>query len=380
VSAVTRSGDQTVAVTRTIVAAREAIAALPRPLGLVPTMGALHEGHLTLIRAAADECAAVVMTIFVNPTQFGPREDFASYPRDERRDVELAAAAGVDLVFAPPVAEMYPPDAVTSVHLDGPLTTLYEAAERPGHFDGVATVVAKLLSIVGPQRAYFGRKDAQQLAVVRRLTADLDLPVKIRGVETVREPDGLALSSRNVYLTAAQRAKAPELHRALQAGRARAADGAKAIVDEVTAKLVLGFPPYLRLADDPDDPRPAFSVDYVAVVDPTTFAPAGERRPGEATFGAAPGADTASARTCGAVAPDSLIIAAARLGATRLLDNVAVGSATGDSATGDSGAGDSGNTGLKNNSNAAGNAATTREQTTPHEPDPRGGPASAKED
>ncbi len=358
-SAASRSGEQTIAVARTIAATRAAIAALPRPLGLVPTMGALHEGHLALIRAAADECAAVVVTIFVNPTQFGPREDFASYPRDERRDVELAAAAGADLIFAPPVAEMYPPDAVTSVHLDGPLTTLYEAAERPGHFDGVATVVAKLLSIVGPQCAYFGRKDAQQLAVVRRLTADLDLPVKIRGVETVRERDGLALSSRNVYLTPAQRAKAPELYRALQAGRARAADDTTAIVDEVTAKLVLGFPPYLRLADDPDDPSPAFSVDYVAVVDPLTFAPAG------------------------AVAPESVIIAAARLGTTRLLDNVAVGPATAPASdTLNRGSENRGseNTGLKDSSNAAGNAATTREQTTPHEPDPRGGPASAKED
>ena len=374
-SATSRSSEQTVAVTRTIAAAREAIAALPRPLGLVPTMGALHEGHLALIRAAATECAAVVVTIFVNPTQFGPGEDFTSYPRDERRDVELVAAAGADLVFAPPVAEMYPPAVVTSVHLDGPLTTLYEAAERPGHFDGVATIVAKLLSIVGPRRAYFGRKDAQQLAVVRRLAADLDLPVEIRGIETVREPDGLALSSRNVYLTAAQRAKAPELYRALQAGRARAADGAKAIVDEVTAKLVLGFPPYLRLADDPDDPRPTFSVDYVAVVDPLTFAAAGAVA--GATIGAVAGATT------GAVAPESLIVAAARLGTTRLLDNVAVGAATSEaSGSGNTSSGNTSpsNSSSRNGSNAAGNAATIRKTTTPHEPDPRGGPASAKED
>jgi len=182
------------------------------------------------IRAAAGECAAVVVSIFVNPTQFGPHEDLSSYPRDERRDVRLATAAGADLIFAPPVAEIYRPGAATSVRLDGPLATLYEAAERPSHFDGVATIVAKLLSIVGPQRAYFGRKDAQQLAVVRRLTADLDLPVEICGLGTVREPDGLAMSSRNAYLTADERAKAAELHRALLAGRAVAGDGARAIV------------------------------------------------------------------------------------------------------------------------------------------------------
>jgi pantoate--beta-alanine ligase len=331
-------------------------------------MGALHEGHLALIRAAAEECAAVVVSIFVNPTQFGPHEDLSSYPRDERRDVELAAAAGADLIFAPPVAEMYRPGAATSVRLDGPLATLYEAAERPGHFDGVATIVAKLLSIVGPQGAYFGRKDAQQLAVVRRLTADLDLPVEIRGLETVREPDGLAMSSRNAYLTPAQRAKAPELYRALQAGRARAADGARAIVAEVTAKLVIGFPPYLRLADDPDDPQPVFSVDYVAVVDPLSFAAAGERldaatRDAFAPDAAPPDAAMPDTKAPGPVAPDSLIIAAARLGATRLLDNVAVGPAN------DPGSSDS-----------AAREAATRQDTTPHEPHPHGGAASIKEE
>ena len=346
-SAARHSSEQTATVTRTIAATREAIAALPHPLGFVATMGALHEGHLALIRAAAGECAAVVVSIFVNPTQFGPHEDLSSYPRDERRDVDLATAAGADLIFAPPVAEMYRPGAATTVRLDGPLATLYEAAERPGHFDGVATIVAKLLSIVGPQRAYFGRKDAQQLAVVRRLTADLDLPVEIRGLDTVREPDGLAMSSRNAYLTPAQRAKAPELYRALQAGRARAADGARAIVAEVTAKLVIGFPPYLRLADDPDDPRPAFSVDYVAVVDPLSFAAAGERL------------DTAP----GPVAPGSLIIAAARLGAVRLLDNVAVGPAN------DPGSSDS-----------TAREAATRRDTTPYEPHPHVGAASVKEE
>jgi pantoate--beta-alanine ligase len=310
---VNRASEQTGTVTRTIAATREALATLPRPLGLVATMGALHEGHLALIRAAAGECAAVVVTIFVNPTQFGPHEDLSRYPRDERRDLKLATAAGAALVFAPAVAEMYRPDAATTVHVDGPLASRYEAAERPGHFDAVATIVAKLLAVVGPQRAYFGRKDAQQLAVVTRLAADLDLPVEIVGLDTVREPDGLALSSRNAYLTPRQRAKAPELYRALLSGRMRAADGARAIVAEVTAKLVLGFPPYLQLAADPDDPPPAFSVDYVAVVDPLSFA-------------------------------------AARLGGTRLLDNVAVG------------------------------AAATPYTTTSHEPHPYDGTASSREE
>ena len=363
-SAAHHSSEQTVTVTRTIAATREAVAALPRPLGLVATMGALHEGHLALLRVAAGQCAAVVVTIFVNPTQFGPHEDLSRYPRDERRDAELATAAGADLIFAPPVAEMYRPGAATTVRLDGPLATLYEAAERPGHFDGVATIVAKLLSIVEPQRAYFGRKDAQQLAVVRRLTADLDLPVEIRGLDTVREPDGLAMSSRNAYLTPAQRAKAPELYRALQAGRARAADGSRAIVAEVTAKLVIGFPPNLRLADDPDDPRPSFSVDYVAVVDPLSFAAVGEQRPDPAIL------DTMTPDTMAPdpVAPDSLIIAAAHLGATRLLDNVAVGPATAEAS--DPGSSDS----------AARQEATARQNTTPYEPHPHGGAAAAKEE
>ena len=319
-------------ITRTIAETREVLAALPRPLGLVPTMGALHDGHLALVAAAARACASVVVSIFVNPRQFGPDEDLGRYPRDEARDVALASAAGAGLVFAPPVAEMYRPGAATTVHVEGPLATRYEAAERPGHFDGVATIVTKLLAIVAPDRAYFGRKDAQQLALVRRLGDDLDLPVEIVAVETVREPDGLALSSRNVYLTAGQRAKAAELHRALLAGRSVAGDGARAVVSEVTAKLVVGFPPHVAAADDPHvRSRPRFSVDYVAVVDPDSFAALDVLQPDD-------------------VAPESLIIAAVHLGETRLLDNVAIGEAT------------------------------SRQTTTPHEPDPHGGPASDQED
>jgi len=321
-----RGGAVTIA--RTIAEARAALADLPRPVGLVPTMGALHEGHLALVAAAARECATVAVSIFVNPTQFAPGEDLARYPRDEARDVALASGAGATFFFAPAVAEMYREGAATTVHVDGPLAGRYEAAQRPGHFDGVATIVTKLLTIVAPERAYFGRKDAQQLAVVRRLVADLDPPVEIVAVETVREADGLAMSSRNVYLTAAERAKAPELHRALLAGRAVAGQGARAVVNEVIARLVIGFPSRLAAADADAPRRPAFSVDYVAVVDPASFAPVDE---------------------AGAVPPESLIVAAARLGATRLLDNVAVGAATPD-------------------------------DTIPDEPDPHRGPASrAKE-
>ena len=329
----------TATIARTIADARAAIAGLPRPLGLVPTMGALHEGHLTLVREAAKACAAVVVSVFVNPTQFGADEDFARYPRDEGHDVALASAAGADVVFAPAAAEMYRAGAVTTVHVGGELALRYEATERPGHFEGVATVVTKLLDIVGPDRAYFGRKDAQQLAVVRRLVADLDLPVEIVPVDTVREPDGLAMSSRNAHLNPEERAKASELYRALLAGREVAARGAKAIINEVTTKLVVGFPPYVRAADDVDGPpSPVFSVDYVAVVDPDTFEPI-----------------TPSSKAT--LRPDSLIVAAARLGATRLLDNVAVGERA-----------------LDHTPDHQTN------ETVPHEPDPTAGPASHEED
>jgi pantoate--beta-alanine ligase len=273
----------------------------------------------------------VVASIFVNPTQFNRAEDLQHYPRTLDQDLDVCRAAGVDLLFTPGAAEMYPQEPLTWVdvpslaeHLCGP--------GRPGHFRGVATVVMKLFQIVQPDRAYFGEKDAQQLAIIRRMVKDLDVPVTVVPVATVREPDGLAMSSRNVYLSPEQRAKAGELHRALLAGREAAGDGVRAIVAEVTDKLVVGFPPYLETDDDPGDPRrPRFSVDYVAVVDPDGFAVVDEWRPD-------------------AVRPDRLIIAAARLGETRLLDNVAVGEAA------------------------------SAQTTTPHEPDSHGGPASDQED
>jgi pantoate--beta-alanine ligase len=188
-------------------------------VGLVPTMGGLHAGHLALIRAACEENDVVVASLFVNPAQFGDSDDLAAYPRDERRDSELAAEAGVDVLFAPEVEELYPPGFATWVDVEG---TGAEGAARPGHFRGVATVCLKLFNIVRPRRAYFGQKDAQQVAVVRRLVRDLDLDLEIRVVPTVRDPDGLALSSRNARLSAEERQRALGIQRALHAAAAKA--------------------------------------------------------------------------------------------------------------------------------------------------------------
>ena len=188
-----------------------------RTVGLVPTMGYLHEGHASLIRRSANECDVTAATVFVNPLQFGPGEDLAAYPRDLEGDVATAEAAGASVVFAPAVQEMYPGDVLTSVHVAG-VSEGMEGGSRPGHFDGVATVVAKLFAIAGPCRAYFGEKDFQQLAVIRRIASDLSFPVEIVGCPIVREPDGLAMSSRNVYLSPEERGAATVLHRALEAG------------------------------------------------------------------------------------------------------------------------------------------------------------------
>ncbi len=201
----------------------DAARAAGRTVGFVPTMGFLHDGHAALMRRARAECDVVAASIFVNPLQFGANEDFGAYPRDLERDSAVASDAGVDLLFTPSVDEMYP-DGVpmaTSVHVDIPgVTDVMEGASRPGHFDGVATVVAKLFAIAGPCRAYFGEKDFQQLVVVRRLATDLSLPVEVVGCPTEREDDGLARSSRNVYLEGAQRDAATVLSRALHAGAA----------------------------------------------------------------------------------------------------------------------------------------------------------------
>src|SRR3982751_6126624 len=189
-------------------------------IGLVPTMGYLHEGHLSLIRAARAECDLVVMSLFVNPTQFGPGEDLERYPRDEERDLRLAGEAGADLVFAPAVAEVYAVGASTAVEVDGPLTNVLDGdrgRRGPEHFRGVTTVVAKLFNVVGPDVAYFGQKDAQQAVVIRRMVRDLDFPVRVEVMPTVREADGLAMSSRNAYLEPVDRERATALSRALAA-------------------------------------------------------------------------------------------------------------------------------------------------------------------
>jgi pantoate--beta-alanine ligase len=215
---------ETVAACRAVLDRARAVGGL---VGLVPTMGALHEGHTSLMTRARAECDVVAVSIFVNPLQFGDPEDIAHYPRTLERDLEVCAASGVDVVFVPSVAEMYPswPTAPsTTVSMRG-VSEVWEGASRPGHFDGVATVVAKLFTIAGPCRAYFGLKDFQQLAVVRRMARELSLPVQVVGCPIVREADGLALSSRNVRLSAAERSAATVLSQALAAGRAALADG-----------------------------------------------------------------------------------------------------------------------------------------------------------
>ena len=224
----------------------DAARAAGRTVGLVPTMGALHEGHASLIRRSAAECDVTAVTVFVNPLQFGPSEDFASYPRDLSRDVDVAAAAGAGLLFAPPVDDMYGEPPTVTVTVAG--EDVLEGASRPGHFDGVATVVAKLFNLAGPCRAYFGEKDWQQLRVVRRLVADLSFPVDVVACPTVREADGLALSSRNARLSVAERRAATVLHRALTTA-AGAGDPRRAMA-EVVATEPLAILDYAEVVGD----------------------------------------------------------------------------------------------------------------------------------
>jgi pantoate--beta-alanine ligase len=264
----------------------ERIRAAGKTVGLVPTMGALHQGHLSLVRAAQASCDAVAVSIFVNPTQFGPKEDFAGYPRSLEQDCRILEGAGVDLVFAPSVAEMYPPGASTFVDVAGPSERL-DGASRPGHFRGVATVVAKLLHIFGPQRAFFGQKDAAQVAVLRKMVRDLQFPVQLEACPTVREPDGLALSSRNSYLNDEQRRQALVLYRALLTVRQEVEGG-----ERDAGKLIAGA---LRVLAE----EPAVRVDYFSIVDPETLEDVPEVRPGAA-----------------------LVAVAALVGATRLIDNL----------------------------------------------------------
>jgi pantoate--beta-alanine ligase len=257
-----------------------------RSIGLVPTMGAFHEGHVSLMQAAREATDIVVVSLFVNPTQFGPSEDLPAYPRDEARDAEIVAAAGIDVLFAPSVDEVYPDGFQTTVQA-GALAQPLEGLQRPGHFDGVATVVTKLLNMVGPDVAFFGQKDAQQALIVRRVVRDLNIPVEIEVCPTVREPDGLAMSSRNAYLAPADRARAVALRRALDAAEAAVAAGERDAAAVAAAA---------RGAMDPYGVEP----EYLALVSTDTLAPV-DRVNGEV-----------------------LVALAARVGAARLIDNTLI--------------------------------------------------------
>jgi pantoate--beta-alanine ligase len=253
-------------------------------LGLVPTMGALHEGHLSLVRAAKAQCGAVAVSIFVNPTQFGPKEDLSKYPRQFDRDCGLLKKEGVDILFAPPVFEMYPSGAVTWVLVEG-LSEKLDGRSRPGHFRGVSTIVAKLFHIFEPEAAFFGQKDAAQLAVIRRMAQDLNLPVEIVACPIVREPDGLAMSSRNAYLNQEERIRALVLQRSLQQAQQNFQAGERNATNLISAAKAI----FAR--------EPQVVLDYFEIVDPDTLVPV----------------DRIWQRT--------LLAVAAYVGSTRLIDN-----------------------------------------------------------
>jgi pantoate--beta-alanine ligase len=275
-------------VLKTIDEMKELRPGLAEPVGFVPTMGYLHEGHLALVRQARAENVSVVVSIFVNPTQFGPQEDFARYPRDPQRDLALLDKEGTDIVFMPSADEMYPKNFDSWVEV-GKVAERLEGAARPGHFRGVATVVAKLFNIVQPDRAYFGQKDAQQLIVIRKMTRDLDMNLEIVAVPTVREPDGLAMSSRNTYLNPEERKQAIVLYQALTLAQKLYSEGergAEAIRQQMTALI---------------QKQPLAKIDYISIADAETLDEL----------------DT--------VKPPALVSLAVRIGRTRLIDNVVVG-------------------------------------------------------
>lgn len=257
-----------------------------RVVGLVPTMGYFHEGHLQLMRRARSDCDLVVVSLFVNPAQFRPGEDLAAYPRDLERDSEMATSVGVDYIFNPEVEEMYPEGHETFVEVEG-LSVMMCGEFRPGHFRGVATVVAKLFNIMPADKAYFGQKDAQQLAVIRRMAADLDFDIEIVGVETVREPDGLAMSSRNIYLGAEERKDAAALYRSLCRARDMIATGER---DAETIRAAM---------EEELSGLPIIKLEYIAICDSIFLQPAGQLRGGV------------------------LIALAANVGKARLIDNMA---------------------------------------------------------
>jgi len=258
---------------------------LAEPVGFVPTMGYLHEGHLSLVRHARTENPSVVVSIFVNPTQFGPQEDFERYPRDLESDLALLEKEGADVVFMPPVVEMYPPQFNSWVEVGG-VTERLEGATRPGHFQGVTTVVAKLFNIVQPTRAYFGQKDAQQAIVIRKMVADLDMNLEIVTLPTVREPDGLAMSSRNTYLNPEERQAATVLYQALTLAQ-RLYAGGERDAEKLRQQM-------LSLIKQ----QPLANVDYVSIADSTTLTELDK------------------------VSPPALVSIAVKIGKTRLIDNV----------------------------------------------------------
>jgi pantoate--beta-alanine ligase len=277
-------------VARDIARTRTAVAAARQrgqPIRFVPTMGALHVAHVALMEAARRDGGYLVVSIFVNPTQFAPGEDYERYPRDEAADLGTCAKVGVDLVFIPPVEEMYAPGAVTTVRVSR-LTETLCGPHRPGHFDGVTTVVAKLFNVVQPDAAYFGQKDAQQLAVIRRMVRDLDMPIEIVGCPTVRETDGLALSSRNAYLGTAERVQARCLYQALCAAKSRIEGG------ETDPAAVIQAMQQVVAAAGPA------TIDYISVVDPATMQPVAR------------------------IEQPVLLALAVRIGSTRLIDNLQV--------------------------------------------------------
>ncbi|MCL0058986.1 pantoate--beta-alanine ligase [Dehalococcoidia bacterium] len=274
----------------TIPAMKEIRGELPEPVGFVPTMGYLHEGHLSLVRRARGENRSVAVSIFVNPTQFGPQEDFETYPRDTERDLTLLRGEGTDVVFLPEAEEMYPADFNSWIVVEG-MTEMLEGASRPGHFRGVATIVAKLLNIVQPNRAYFGQKDAQQALVIKKMVADLNMNPQIIVAPTVREPDGLAMSSRNIYLNPEERQAALVLWKSLSLAQQLRSGGEKS-ADRIRRQMIALI-----------EGEPRALIDYVSIADP------------------------GSLRELDEIDSPALVSLAVWIGKTRLIDNVILGGA-----------------------------------------------------